>query len=91
LAPNDERFNVIMKRIAIKESLIYLTLFAILSLLVHIDLLSAFGDRISHMMERGNFFHPFIYTFILYIFIFFFRILTKKIVSLISKVKKNKL
>ena len=54
-------------KIAIKKEMLYylLTLLA-LALIMHIDLLSDPFARLNTMQEKGNYFHPFLYSFIIY-------------------------
>jgi len=74
-----------MKQALTKEIFIYIILFVVLAFLMHPDLLETPLERFSHMMERGNFFHPFIYSILLYIFLFILRFITRKTVFLFNK------
>lgn len=64
-----------------RELFIFGVLLLALAFLMHPDLLSAPRERFALMMEKGNFFHPFFYTILPYLFIallrFFYRILKK--------------
>jgi len=78
-----------MQRVIIKELVIFTVLFFTLALAMHPDLLGDFSSRYTLMDERGNFFHPFIYTTIVYIILFIFRFITKRIISLVVKIKNK--
>ena len=77
-----------MRRVLIKELIIYIVIFVILSILLHPDLLENFSDRFDSMLRRENFFHPLIYTFIVYIFILIIRFFSRKIAVFIKKFRK---
>ena len=74
-----------MKKVVIREAVIYTVLLILLSLLMHSDLLFHPGERLVHMYERGNYYHPWIYAFIVYILLFFVRIIIKKVILTIKK------
>jgi hypothetical protein len=74
-----------MQKIVIREVVIYTTLLVTLALVMHPDLLSSAFERFSSMQERRNYFHPFIYAFVVYLFLAFFRFLAKKIATLFRK------
>ena len=57
-----EKFKLFIKR----ELLVYLVIFMLLALVSHGDLLSNPLLRFEMMFEKGNYFHPFLYTFVLY-------------------------
>jgi len=61
------------KKALIKEILYYFLTLLILALIMHIDLLSDPLARVSMMQEKENYFHPFIYAFVIYIVIFIVR------------------
>ncbi len=56
-----------------KEFLYYLLTLLILALIMHIDLLSDPLARLSQMHEKGNYSHPFLYSFVIYITILILR------------------
>ena len=64
-----EKFKNILK----KEFLYYLLTLLILALIAHSDLLSDPLARLELMQAKGNYAHPFIYSFIIYSIIFIFR------------------
>jgi hypothetical protein len=74
-----------MKKVMIREAVIYTVLLIVLSLLMHPDLFSDAGDRLTHLHERGNYYHPFLYAFIVYILLLFVRITIEKVIFLIKK------
>jgi len=74
-----------MKRVLTKELTIYVVLFVLLALLMHPDLLETPSSRFSLMLERENFYHPLLYSFILYVLLYIFRFISKKIVLLFNK------
>jgi hypothetical protein len=76
-----------MKKVMIREVLIYSALLILLGVLMHPDLLTHLGERFSLMQERSNFIHPFIYAFIVYIILFLFRYVTKKLALLLKKIQ----
>jgi hypothetical protein len=70
------------------ELIYFLALLLILSFLQHSDLLSSPLQRFNLMIDQGNFIHPFIWTFGLYILIGFIRLIIKYIIFLKNKKKK---
>jgi len=76
-----------MKSIVIREMTIYVILLVALALVMHPDLLSNSTERFSLMQERQNYFHPLIYAFIIYFFLFIVRFIFKKIATLFKKIK----
>ena len=68
-----------------KEALIYLGTLLILALVMHIDLLSDPLSRLSTMQEKGNYFHPFIYSFFIYAIILILRKMIDFIMGLFEK------
>ena len=64
-----QKFNHALKR----EIFVYLAMLVVLALLSHSDLLSNPSQRFQLMIERENYFHPLLYTFILYSIIFILR------------------
>ena len=56
-----------------KEILIYVVMFFVLALVMHIDLLSDPSSRFQLMNDKENYSHPFLYTFIVYSVLFVIR------------------
>jgi len=70
----------------IREMVIYTILLVTLALLMHPDLLSTPTQRISLFQDRQNYFHPLLYTFIVYILFFLpIRYIFKKIRNIFTK------
>ena len=57
-----EKFKLAIK----KEILIYLFILLALALVMHSDLLSNPFLRLHNMHEKGNYSHPFLYSFVIY-------------------------
>jgi hypothetical protein len=72
-----------MKKVLIREAVIFAVLLILLAFLMHPDLIS--GERFAVMSERGNFFHPLLYTFLIYIVLFIVRFLFAKILKIFKK------
>ena len=64
-----EKFKLFIKR----ELLVYLVILVLLALVSHGDLLSNPLLRFELMAEKGNYFHPFFYAFVLYSVLLFIR------------------
>ncbi len=77
-----EKFKLGIK----KEILYYLLTLLALALLMHIDLLSDPSSRLELMQEKGNYTHPFLYSFVIYFVIFVLR----KAIDLIMGIFKKK-
>ena len=71
-----------------KEALIYLVTLLILALIMHIDLLSDPLSRLNIMQEKGNYSHPFLYSFIIYAVILILRKIIDFIMGLFEKKTK---
>ena len=71
-----------------KEAIIYLATLLILALIMHIDLLSDPSSRLSIMQEKGNYFHPFLYSFIIYAVILILRKIIDFVMGLFEKKTK---
>ena len=56
-----------------KEFTIYTALLSILILLIHPDLLSNPTTRLGQMQDLGNYIHPLLYTFFVYLILYFVR------------------
>lgn len=76
-----EKFKLAIKR----EFLVYLVMLFVLGLVMHSDLLSDPSSRFQMMHEKGNYSHPFFYTFVIYIILFFIRKTLDLIVGLFKK------
>jgi len=75
------KFTLAVKR----EVLIYLTMLFILSLVMHSELLSNPLLRFQMMQNKANYFHPFLYTFLIYSILFIFRTILDFILGLFEK------
>ena len=69
-----------------REILYYLLTLLALALIMHIDLLSDPFARLHTMSEKGNYFHPFLYSFFIYILI----LILRKIIDFISSIFEKK-
>ena len=76
-----KNFKLIIK----KEFFIYLLLFFILALIIHSDLMTSPSSRFDLMYKRGNYFHPFLYTFVIYSILFIFRKILDFLIGLFEK------
>jgi len=71
-----KKFQNFLKR----EILYYIITLVILTLVMHIDLLTDPLSRFQIMQEKENYFHPFLYAFIVYIII----LIIRKIIDFIT-------
>jgi hypothetical protein len=55
------------------EFFIYIIMLLFLTIVMHSDILSDPSSRFQFMYEKGNYSHPFLYTFIIYIILFIIR------------------
>ena len=69
-----------------KEFLYYLLTLLILALIMHIDLLSDPLARLNQMHEKGNYTHPFIYSFVIYIIM----LIVRKIIDFVTDIFNKK-
>ena len=76
-----------MIKILKRELIIYTGLLTALIFLMHPDLLSDPTTRLGLMQEKGNYIHPLLYTFFIYLIIFFFRFVINFIGNLFTKKK----
>jgi len=76
-----EKFKLAIK----KEALYYLLTLLALALIMHIDLLSDPFERFETMHEKGNYFHPFLYSFIVYGIILIIRKIIDFVMGLFKK------
>lgn len=79
-----------MVRVFTRELTIYITLLVVFALLIHPDLLGDPMSRVAHWIERGNFYHPFVYTFFVYLVLLLLRFFYYLTLSLFYKWKKPK-
>jgi len=56
-----------------KELIIYTGLLTLLIFLMHPDMLTQATTRLGLMQDHGNYIHPLLYTFFIYLVVFFFR------------------
>ncbi len=70
-----------------KEFIIYTALLTVLIGLMHPDLLSEPTVRLGLMQEKGNYVHPLLYTFFVYLIIYFLRFIIDFIEKLFTKKK----
>ena len=68
-----------------KEIFYYLLILLILALVMHSDLLNNPVARFQAMSEKGNYTHPFLYAFIVYATILFFRKIIDFVVGIFEK------
>jgi len=73
------------KKVLQKELLFYLLTLVTLALVMHIDLISDPFARLETMQEKGNYSHPFLYSFIIYGIILILRKVIDFIVGLFEK------
>jgi len=76
-----------MIKILKTELVIYTALLTVLIFLMHPDLLSDPTARLGLMQEKGNYIHPLLYTFFVYLIIFFIRAIINFIAKFFSKKK----
>ena len=75
-----------IKRIR-NEILFFLAILVVLAFLMHSDLFTSPLERFSTMSEMGNYLHPFLWTFGVYLFIGVFRLIYMGINYLKNKKK----
>lgn len=68
-----------------KELTIYTALLTTLMLIMHPDLLSDPIARLGLMQSNGNYIHPLLYTFFIYLIIFLLRTIFKFIIKFFDK------
>ncbi|QOP40982.1 hypothetical protein FJR03_04175 [Sulfurimonas marina] len=73
----------------IREVGIFISLLIFLAVVIHPDLLSNLSERFSLMYERENYFHPFIYTFIVYLLLSLLRYMVIKAIQVIRKITNH--
>lgn len=72
-----------------KEFLLYLIMLFVLAFIMHSDLLSNPSSRFETMYEKGNYTHPFLYTFFIYSIILIIRKTLDLIIALFEKKKDS--
>jgi len=75
------KFTLAVKR----EILIYLAMLFVLSLVMHSELLGSPLLRFQMMQDKENYFHPLLYTFVIYSILFIFRKILDFILGLFEK------
>jgi hypothetical protein len=78
-----------MKKVLLREILIFGGLAVILALLMHPDLLSNPLHRFTSIIERGTVFHPLFYTFLVYTIISILRLSFTLLKRLFSSSRKT--
>lgn len=68
-----------------KELIIYTALLSVLIVLMHPDLLSDPTARLGLMQEKGNYVHPLLYTFFVYLVLYFIRAVIGFLMKIFSK------
>jgi hypothetical protein len=68
-----------------KEVVIYFVLLLFSALLIHSDLLTKPAVRLEMMSDRSNYYHPFVFGFILYLVVGIFRLIVVGIKKLIKR------
>jgi len=76
-----------MIKIFKKELIIYTGLLTALIFLMHPDLLSDPTSRLALMQEKGNYIHPLLYSFFVYLVIYFFRAVIGFVMKFFNKGK----
>lgn len=76
-----QKFKLAIKR----EVIIYIIMLLVLTLVMHFDLLTDPASRFEIMVEKGNYSHPFIYTFVIYSILFIIRKILDFIIGLFEK------
>ena len=76
-----KKFKLAIKR----ETLIYIAMLLVLTLVMHSDLLTNPSSRFEIMHEKGNYSHPFLYTFVIYSILFIIRKILDFIIGLFEK------
>ena len=76
-----QKFKIAIKR----EVIIYIVMLLVLTLLMHSDLLTNPSSRFEIMAEKGNYSHPFLYTFVIYSILLIIRKILDFIIGLFEK------
>lgn len=72
-----------------KELIIYTALLSVLIVLMHPNLLSDPTARLGLMQEKGNYVHPLLYTFFIYLVLYFVRFVIGFIAKFFYKKKED--
>jgi hypothetical protein len=76
-----EKFKLAIK----KEIFLYLVMLLVFTLLMHSDLFTNPSSRFEMMVEKENYSHPFIYTFVIYSILFIIRKVVDFIANLFDR------
>lgn len=76
-----------MIKIIKKELVIYTALLTVLIVAMHPDLLSEPTTRLALMQQQGNYIHPLLYTFFIYLVLFFIRSIVGYVIKFFKKEK----
>ncbi|WP_455757368.1 hypothetical protein [Sulfurimonas sp.] len=76
-----EKFKLAIK----KEILFYFLTLLVLALIMHIDLLTDPLSRLQTMQEKGNYTHPFLYSFVIYFVILVLRKIIDFVMGIFEK------
>jgi len=68
-----------------KELVIYTALLTVLIVAMHPDLLTEPTIRLGLMQEHGNYIHPLLYTFFIYLVLFFVRFIISSVIGFVKK------
>ena len=71
-----------------KELTIYTALLTLLIVIMHPDMLSDPTIRLGLMQEKTNYIHPLLYTFFIYLVVYFFRAIFGFVLRLVKKEEK---
>jgi len=77
-----------MIKVLKKEFVIYTALLSVLIFMMHPDMLSEPTVRLGLMQVKSNYIHPLLYTFFVYLVLFFIRFIFNFILNLIKKPKQ---
>jgi len=67
------------------EVILYIAMLIVLTLVMHFDILRNPSSRFEIMVEKGNYSHPFLYTFIIYSILLIIRKTLDFIIGLFEK------
>ncbi len=76
-----------MPKVLIREGIVFFLILIVLAGIMHPDLFIDPSNRLSLMQEKSNYYHPFIYAFIVYIVLFIFRYFVEKVIYFTNKIK----
>lgn len=69
------------------ELIIYTALLTLLTLLMHPDMIGDPTVRLAIMQQKSNYIHPLLYTFFVYLILYFFRAIVSLVIKFIKKDK----